>query len=154
MVTLLFYEEIKKSINRAGLLVYKIENNQIEFLLMKPSDPNYGGSNFQIAKGQVDPGHDFYSTAFKEAEEELGVTKNNLTDVELLSHEKFKNGNQIQWYMGRIIDFNKLIPFHYETGEIAWFKPGDIGKIRIDHRSVVYKALRSITKNLTRVGTS
>jgi len=65
---------------KAAMLPYVIEDD-IYFLFMKPSDPNYGGSRFQIAKGHVDEGEKTLHAAAREAKEELGIKYSNINKI-------------------------------------------------------------------------
>ena len=66
---------------RAGLIPVHISNGEISMLFMKPSDPMYGGSDYQIAKGRIEDGEEPYETAVREAEEELGLNPDNMVNV-------------------------------------------------------------------------
>ena len=48
---------------------------------MIPSDPNYGGSSPQIAKGGVNKGEDVRSAAIREGKEELGLDPSNIKTI-------------------------------------------------------------------------
>jgi 8-oxo-dGTP pyrophosphatase MutT (NUDIX family) len=49
-----------------------------------PSDPDFGGYKFQIAKGRVDR-RITSNAAIREAEEEIGLDKENIKKVTLVS---------------------------------------------------------------------
>lgn len=63
---------------RAGVVPFKIDNNEIKMLFMKPSDHQYGGDCYQIAKGKVEDGEEVEVAAFREAFEELGLIDENI----------------------------------------------------------------------------
>lgn len=64
---------------RSGLIPYWIdESNEIHMMFMKPSDPIYGGDQFQISKGKVEDQEDFQTAAIREAQEELGLLECNI----------------------------------------------------------------------------
>lgn len=65
-------------LKRAGIIPYVIEDGEIKMIFMKPSDPEFGGPDFQIAKGQIDPGETALQTAVREGEEEVGLRKENM----------------------------------------------------------------------------
>ena len=74
-----------KKVKRAGVLPYHIEEDgKIEIMFMKPSNKKYGGDQFQLAKGKVDPGEDIEKAAFREAREELGLFIGNCKDIHKL----------------------------------------------------------------------
>lgn len=72
----------QKKVYRAGLIPYCVSDGQIEMLFMQPSNPEFGGSDFQIAKGRVEDGEDTQVTAIREACEELGLLKGNIIRTE------------------------------------------------------------------------
>lgn len=63
---------------RAGLICYKITSDtpskqDIQMLFMRPSDPDYGGDNYQIPKGKIESGETPKQAAIREAKEEVGL---------------------------------------------------------------------------------
>jgi|ERR1712130_166460 len=62
-------------VRAAGFLIFRKCGGQTQFLLLKAS---YGIKHWSVAKGHVDPGEDELTTAYREAEEETGLTKDNL----------------------------------------------------------------------------
>lgn len=66
-------------IERAGLIPCFINaDGDVEMMFMKPSDPQYGGSDYQIAKGKIEVGESQMETAIREAHEELGLKQDNI----------------------------------------------------------------------------
>jgi len=62
-------------------------------LFFIPSDPAYGGDKFQIVKGRVDNNEDIEVATIREASEELGLKKDNIKLLRLVSKEVFiRNG--------------------------------------------------------------
>jgi len=60
----------------AGLLIYRRRGAQLEALLARPGGPwwrNRDKGAWQIPKGKVEPDEDPQATAFREAQEELGI---------------------------------------------------------------------------------
>lgn len=59
----------------AGILVYKKENNDIKFLLLKSIDIKGTLKNrcYDIPKGSIDPGENYYTSAVRELYEETGL---------------------------------------------------------------------------------
>lgn len=65
-------------IERSGMVpCYINKDMQLEMLFMKPADPQYGGSDYQIAKGKIEVGESPLETAVRESHEELGLTQDN-----------------------------------------------------------------------------
>ena len=107
-----------KNIYRAGILPYIVRADApVEFLFMKPSNPRYGGPDWQIAKGRVeDDDVDNMSAALREGYEELGLKTSNIISI-----------RELGMYLGRtnificeVMTKDDFDPFHFETGEIMW----------------------------------
>lgn len=134
---------------RAGIIPYTINpiNGEIRYMFMKPSDPKFGGPDWQMAKGRVEGDDDNMDTAIREGAEELGLKESNIISV-----------NELGSYLGRTTvficevknesDFN---PFHYETGDIIWMNVEEFSKKGRDlHIQIVYDAekfIRSTDEN-------
>ncbi|HET8688270.1 MAG TPA: NUDIX domain-containing protein [Methanosarcina sp.] len=73
-------EEFKPS-NKAGVIPYFVKDEEIYMMFMVPSNPKFGGSSPQIAKGRVEDGENIQEAALREAEEELGLRLNNIESV-------------------------------------------------------------------------
>lgn len=63
----------KKPIYRAGMILYHITDGVPEMLFMRPSNPKYGGDDFQCCKGKIDDGETSLEAAIREAQEEVGL---------------------------------------------------------------------------------
>jgi 8-oxo-dGTP pyrophosphatase MutT (NUDIX family) len=74
----------RKPIYRAGTIPYIVDNNEILMMFMKPSNVEYGGDRFQIAKGRIEDGEDTKTAALREAREELGMFLSNIVSTEEL----------------------------------------------------------------------
>jgi 8-oxo-dGTP pyrophosphatase MutT (NUDIX family) len=101
---------------RAGLIPYYIENDEIYFMLMKPSDSRYGGDEFQLAKGKVEEGETSYVAAYREAYEELGLLRRNMREQEYLGCYL----GYTEVYYSEIIDKDDFTETTYETSETTW----------------------------------
>jgi 8-oxo-dGTP pyrophosphatase MutT (NUDIX family) len=71
------------TVKRAGVIPF-IQESEVKMLFMKSSDPVYGGPDFQVAKGTIDPGETEFEAACREAYEEIGFFKNNAADIRKL----------------------------------------------------------------------
>lgn len=144
--------EAKNRDLKAGMLPYYISNGEVYFFFMKPSDPRYGGPNFQIAKGGVEKGDSIIKTAKKEAHEELGVTSSNLknmkkVDVIKYDSDKWDLHYDLHIFIAQVLNSKNMDKPHYETGATKWMKYSDaIKKVRRDQISTIKKAYREISK--------
>lgn len=134
--------EHKLLIYRAGLVPYIIENGKISMMFMKPSDENFGGSDFQIAKGKVeDEDTSFKDAAIREAKEEIGLFTGNVIRTE-----------EVGTFMGRTTVFVSKVKSKdmfgepsFETGEVGWLTPEQFQLDgRILHRPVIAAVVRKI----------
>ena len=112
-------------------------------MLMKPSDPKYGGPDFQIAKGHVEGGEDSKTAALREAFEELGLLSRNIVSVEYLG--EYLGYTHI--YYGEIKDRRDFAEPGWETGETMWLNTKEFHAIgRAIHIPVLDMLLRMLTK--------
>lgn len=133
----------KSLVYRAGLIPYYQDGNgDIRMLFMKPSDPEYGGDCFQIAKGKVeedDANHQ--AAALREAKEEIGLFVGNVIKTE-----------EVGMFMGRTSVFVSKIKNpdmfgepSFETGDVAWLTLDEFMDIGRDlHKPVVQACYRTI----------
>ena len=135
----------KKKINRAGLIPYLKEGDEILMLFMKPSKPKYGGDVFQIAKGKQEPEEKIKDTAIREAQEELGLFTGNVTEVTRIG--EFLGRTTI--FIAEVEDRDAFGDPHFETSETKWMTLEEFLKEGRDlHRPVVKAAYRKIEKLL------
>src|SRR5260370_41606040 len=60
----------------AGLVMYRIQNGQLEVLLAHPGGPLFAHKDeghWTIPKGEIEPGEDFIATAIREFKEEAAI---------------------------------------------------------------------------------
>lgn len=129
-------------IYRAGLVPYIIESGKILMMFMKPSDPAFGGDEFQIAKGKVEDEDDsFQDAALREAKEEIGLFEGNVIKTE-----------EVGTFMGRTTVFVSKVKNKdmfgmpsFETGDVSWMTPEQFQLDgRILHRPVIAAVVRKI----------
>jgi 8-oxo-dGTP pyrophosphatase MutT (NUDIX family) len=103
---------------KAGLVPYYRDsvNNRIMVCLMVPSDPNYGGTQPQIAKGGIDPGETALQAAKREAWEELGLPESQIVYIHQLS--KMQSG-KFTWFAAEVKSMD-LQPAGHETDKVLW----------------------------------
>ncbi len=131
----------KEKIYRAGVIPYYIEKDEIKMLFMKPSDPSFGGKEFQIAKGKVDTGENNEEAGFREAREELGLFSGNV--LERTDLGSFLGRTRI--YLAKISDPKMFGDPCDETAEVKWMTPSEFEKSgRSIHKPVIKAARRKI----------
>lgn len=137
------------TVEKAGFLPYYISPNGTVFIcLMIPSDPAYGGSEPQFAKGEVDPGYTLFQTAIKEAEEELGLIVHKLKNTWSLGYFTYETKNwntnkaahgRVHMWAGEVSD-QTLGPHHYESGKVLWLTISEgLNKIRHEQKETLKK---------------
>ena len=108
-----------KKTQRAGVIpFYTTSEGEFKMMFMKPSDKKYGGEEFQLAKGRVDPGENPLEAGVREANEELGLRESNILWLE-------KVGIFLETHHIYIVevssmsdsDFDKVT---HETGAVSW----------------------------------
>ena len=133
----------KKGINRAGCLPYHVLDGKIKILFMKPSNPKYGGGDFQIAKGKSEEGESPRETGMREAGEELGLFQANVTKT----HHLGKFLGRTDFFVVKIVDpdlfGDPTTPDEVEATK--WMTPEEFQKEgRGIHKTVVKAAVRWI----------
>lgn len=137
---------------RGGAIPYIIEDGEIQMMFMKPSDPDYGGDVFQIAKGKIDKGEDIRTGSFREACEELGMFMGNVDREHHLgkfsSMSSRGSGKKMHVYVCRIKDKDMFGDPDYETGAVTWMTLDEfLEEGRDIHKPIVKAAHRWITRN-------
>ncbi|ASV44340.1 hypothetical protein PBI_SCTP2_325 [Salicola phage SCTP-2] len=142
-----------KIVRRAGIIPYIIDNDgNIHVYTMIPSDPDYGGTQPQIAKGKMHNNLTSEQTAWNEGEEELGLIKSNTKNFELLkvypyNQDHSGSNDNLAVYIVEVIDSEKWNEPHYETGWSGWINiTNNLSKIR-DIQQNIFKDLHSHIKN-------
>lgn len=128
----------KKIVERAGLIPFHKKDDKIYMMFMKPSDENFGGKEFQIAKGRVDPGEDTLTTAIREASEELGIKESNIKWVKKIG--VFLTSMHVYVSEVHSMDDKDFNDYTYETGETTWLTLDEYLEIgRSLHSDIVKK---------------
>lgn len=137
-------EPEKKLIYRAAMIPYIVENGVIRMLFMKPSDQEFGGDRYQLAKGKIeDEDEDELTAALREAKEEVGLFIGNVIKTA-----------EVGLFMGRTTVFVAKVKNKdmfgqpsYETESVNWMTPE---QFQMDgrplHAPVVSSAVRLIKK--------
>lgn len=143
-------------VQKAGIIPYQLVNSEIQMMFMIPSDPNYGGSKPQIAKGFVDDtDKGSKAAAIREGGEELGLDMENVKYGKHSVFDVFKGTIMDEkeytfaLYTCEIIDRSKFNTPHFETGAVVWMTARqfmEIGKEK--HKDLVKKTFVEVAKQL------
>lgn len=103
---------------RAGLIPYYVDqkSKQIKMMFMRPSATQYGGDQWQLAKGKIDPGEDAEQAAVREAQEELGLFKSNIDGLQFVGVFL----KSISVYVCKVKDREMFGQPSFETDETVW----------------------------------
>jgi 8-oxo-dGTP pyrophosphatase MutT (NUDIX family) len=134
---------MSKKVERAGIIPYIIENNEIKMLFMVPSDPKFGTDFPQIGKGKQEDNESPLEAALREGNEELGLFEGNIAEI----HDLGTVLGRTTIYVAKIKDKDMFGDFHHETEETLWMTPEEFYEDgRELHIPVVKAAVRLITK--------
>jgi len=120
-------------VRKCGVVFYR-DNGDV--VLIKPSDPNYGGPDFQLPKGEQKEGESTLDTAIREGCEETGINKYNIQKFCYIGcfPNKSYDLHMYACYVGDNI-YGKP---DYEVSEVKWFnKDKALEIVRKDHREVL-----------------
>lgn len=133
----------KKLIYRAGTIPYVVEDDKVLMMFMKPSNPEFGGSDFQIAKGRVEDGEDTKTAALREAKEELGLFLSNIHAAEEVG--VFMGRTTL--YIAKVKDRSLFGEPSFETAETAWLTLDQFAHIG---RDLHYAAVKTAHEKIVR----
>ncbi len=135
---------LSDGISRAGVIPYYIKDGEVQMYFMQPSCEKYGGPDFQVCKGRIDPGENAKDAALREGFEELGLLEENIHELWYLGEFLKKNF----FYVCKIKDPANFGEPHFETGATAWMTLDQYLETgRPLHKGVVRAAYKSIIKN-------
>jgi 8-oxo-dGTP pyrophosphatase MutT (NUDIX family) len=108
---------------KAGIIPYYMDNKGIPLMLfMTPSNPQFGGPLFQIAKGKIESGENIQEAALREAEE-LGLIQSNIKHLAKVTSSiitGLDDTYNLTIFAAEIIDPKNFKATEYETGKRAW----------------------------------
>jgi 8-oxo-dGTP pyrophosphatase MutT (NUDIX family) len=140
---------------KAGLIpyFYDVECEEFRFLFQVSSDPKFGGADPMISKGCCDVIAGFQElpaqTAIREAQEELGITVDNLGPMFEVGSKEYQSYT-LHIFAAEAFDPTDLKPVGFETAQVIWMTKDEFEQLgRNDHRSLVRQAesiLMSIKK--------
>lgn len=139
---------------RSGGIPYFVKDQEVFMYFMKPSNPLYGGNDFQIAKGTFDKGETPLTTAIRECGEELGLLTSNVVDKNHMIVRSFIPVDQNEppkydfyVFLFQIRDINQFNDPHFETGEVRWMTANEFSVLgRKDQVKIVLKANQEIKR--------
>lgn len=127
---------------KAGLLPYYFEDGMFKFYCMIPSNPMFGGTDPQIAKGEIEYDENPQQAAIREATEELGLVEDNIQNLIF-----FRKMNGIFFYAAEVLNpYNWGTP-HFETGSVLWVWENNLEIIREWQRPIVEQLLSVLKSN-------
>ena len=110
--------------NKAGVIPFVIQPDGTTLMMfMIPSDPAYGGSRPQIAKGGIDAGENAQEAAIREGEEELGLSRANIVSIHAVPPVTVSGLDAtytMSIYAAQVKDQSSFGKPHFETGDIYW----------------------------------
>jgi 8-oxo-dGTP pyrophosphatase MutT (NUDIX family) len=139
---------------KAGIIPYFYDRmGTLLMMFMVPSDPKFGGSHFQIAKGGVDETDASQeAAAVREGEEELGLSPANIKKIEHLITSSFTGRTEsykLSVYLAHIKDPMAFGTPHFETGKVGWLTAADFAsKGRGIQNSFVQLAAQKLQRKL------
>jgi len=127
---------------KAGVIPYYVNNDGvIQMLFMKPSNPLYGGSKYQIAKGMQEGDEFPLEIAKREGQEELGLKLDNIQGDIIFAYKSKMYSYDLYVYVAKIRDKEDFDPFDKEVGEIAWLTvKDDLPKMRKIQQEAIQKS--------------
>ena len=99
--------------------VYSHDQKQVLFC-KRTKDPYKGLLN--LVGGKVESGEDFYDAAYRELEEETGITNNDITLRHLMTFQYFASNNEVQVFVGRL---NHPVALKEEVNKLHWIDIDD-----------------------------
>lgn len=135
----------KTKYTRAGVIPYiQLSDGTIKMLFMRPSDPRYGGHEFQIAKGKVEDGEHHHDAAFREAFEELGLIGGNIIHSQYYGIVLGKT----HLYLAEVRSIDDFTTTTFETAETKWMS---LEEFESEGRSLHKETVRSVYKSICQI---
>lgn len=136
-------QQDKHLVYRAGLIPYIVEQGNVRMMFMRPSDPEFGGDTYQIAKGKVEVGETHLAAALREAKEEIGLFIGNVIKTEEVG--QFMGRTTV--FVSKIKDTSMFGEPSFETSDVKWMTLEEfVESGRELHKPVVKAAYRTIAK--------
>lgn len=124
---------------RGGLIPYRIQGETVYICLMKPSNVEFGGDCFQLAKGHRENGESDKECAIREAIEELGLKPSMIGEIFHVNDVK-----KISWWAAEYNTFD-LDPHSPESRCVQWFTLSEaFSVIRDWQRGILVKFIHKL----------
>ncbi|CAG5129393.1 unnamed protein product [Candidula unifasciata] len=109
--------------NAAGLLVFRMLQNNPEYLMLQHS---YGDNHWTPPKGHVDPGESEFETALRETEEEAGFKKEQLKIIKdfekHLNYEVNGTPKRVIYWLSELRNPNDPVKLSHEHKDFKWLQ--------------------------------
>ncbi len=133
--------------DRAGIIPYYFDGDEVIMLFFVPSDPRYGGESPQIAKGQIDPGEDPKTAAIREGYEEVGLVASNILNIEELPTVVYNN-SKMTVFIAEVRNIENFVEPGFECKETMWLSVEEFMTVgRRWQQGIVAAAYKQILKN-------
>lgn len=141
---------------KAGLVPYFRSGDETRVLLMKPSDPKWGGKDWQIAKGLVEDGESVAKAAYREAYEELGLRSADLASPPSYDMKVYNSGEietsrrpyQFYLFSAPLKEMSVSGRPHFETGATKWLGQKELSSVRKDQVALLREIFRKISERI------
>ena len=137
-------------VKKAGAIIFT-RNPKPLVLLIKSSNPMFGGTAWQLPKGMIDPGESPDSAAFREAKEEAGILEKDvvkISDLGIFKMSQLKHPYGMKMIAVETHKAKVSGTYHFETGATKWFTIEDAAKvIRSDQKPILDKFIENFNQN-------
>ena len=96
------------------VLVYSHDMKHI-LMCERARDPYKGLLN--LVGGKVEPGEDFYDAAYRELQEETGISRKDISMKHLMTFQYIMTNNEVQVFVGRL---NRPVVLKEEVNKLCW----------------------------------
>jgi len=143
-------------VEKAGIIPYRHDGNELRMMFMISSDPKYGGPLPQISKGHVElTDESSMDAAIREGQEELGLK---LENTRYERHSVFNimkgtiKGEKESTFALYAVEVNDEFNFdqpHFETSATVWMTASQfMANGREEHKELVKMAFAKIARQL------
>lgn len=102
-------------------VIIMYDRNEENILMCKRAKEPYKGM-FNLVGGKVEPNEDELFSAYRELEEETGITKNDTILTHLMNIEYKMSDMELEVYVGKL---NKDVKLREEVNKLYWLKKNE-----------------------------